>query len=183
MNKKKIWFQLRRISLIPTRRKPFVHGHNRWRIVGLCLWSRNQNALFVVDDPNNFEWTETMWRNLCVYFDYTFYIISMLQPIKLGVLSRRSPDGAHRKWIALHTSCELQLNHDNAPGQFNAACVNVFASRISPLISLLWEFTFSKFKSLLKGSKFQYVEEIQENLTGQLLAILKRWLPGMLATM
>lgn len=50
--------------------------------------------------------------------------------------------------------------------------VKFWASRIFPQISLLWEFTFSKFRSHLKGTS--YVEEIQENLTGQLRSLYQK---------
>ena len=75
---------------------------------------------------------------------------------------------------------DWQLQHDNRPTHVSCLCRNFLAkyqitqvnqSTYSPYLALCHIWLFPKLKSPLKGKRFQTVDEIQENMTRQLMAI------------
>ena len=88
-------------------------------------------------------------------------------------------DAIQPKWLQLRATGDWQFGHYNTPT--HATCLKqrffvkhqitqVTQPHYSPDLVLCNFWIFPKLKSLLKGKRFQTIDEIQENTTGQLMA-------------
>ena len=82
--------------------------------------------------------------------------------------------------LQLRATGDWQLRHNNMPNPASRSCVEFFSKHqitqltqppYSPDLGPYDCWLFPKLKSPLKGERFQTVDEIQENMTGQLMAI------------
>ena len=113
-----------------------------------------------------FKMTEWVEQPICIKFSLSLNI----PPWKLFGWFRS---------LQLRATGDWQLHHDNAPT--HASCVVQFFGKTSnhpgdsaplqPSFGACDFWLFPKLKSPLKEKKFQTIDEIQENMTGQLMAI------------
>ena len=157
----------------------------RW-MVGLRQWSGNEGPVI----PMEVTWFSTTKEGcskiktmLTVFFDWEGVVHhNTLLQAKQWIRSTTSVFSvgwnAWLKWPQLHATGDWRLHHDNAPThpvrlvQFlvKHQITQVTQPPDSPDLVCCDFWLFLKLKSPLKGKRFQTVNKIQENMTGQLIA-------------
>ena len=106
--------------------------------------------------------------------------------IKFGIKLKHS--SAETIWMIQEAAAtgDWQFHHDNVPSHVSLSCAECFGETsnhpsdsvpYSSDLALCDFWLFSKLKSPLKEKRFQTIDEIQENMMGQLMAIRIVWGP------